>query len=181
MGCGAKELGIFGDAAGVWRFLVAFRKALWNFPRQDHGLWRLGISRLSGYEIRNFKVAKSSGEGRGNTVFSARDMLRQSAYINFQLPINWCAHAQQSQLAMRQTASCVTVRSANLHADRQSTRKRSAHQTPERPAGIRPWGTANLQICHTLAGNDSHEAAWFLPPPTPCFGSCWTYLEGVEK
>ena len=36
LGCGAKELGIFGYAAGVWRFLVAFRKDLWNFPRQDH-------------------------------------------------------------------------------------------------------------------------------------------------
>ena len=36
MGCGAKELGIFGDAAGVWNFLVAFREASWNFPRQDH-------------------------------------------------------------------------------------------------------------------------------------------------
>ena len=25
LGCGAKQLGIFGDAAGVWRFLDAFR------------------------------------------------------------------------------------------------------------------------------------------------------------
>ena len=35
MGCGAKELGILGDAAGAWNFLVAFREASWNFPRQD--------------------------------------------------------------------------------------------------------------------------------------------------
>ena len=25
-----------GVAAGVWNFFVAFREALWNFPRQDY-------------------------------------------------------------------------------------------------------------------------------------------------
>ena len=37
--CGAMELGIFGDASGVWIFLlgVAFRVALWNFlARTEH-------------------------------------------------------------------------------------------------------------------------------------------------
>ena len=62
MGCGAKELGIFGDAAGVWRFLVAFRKALWNFPRQDHEFKE--FRGFPGMELGIFKVAKSSGEGR---------------------------------------------------------------------------------------------------------------------
>ena len=30
------ELGVLGDAAGVWNFFVAFRGASGNFPRQDH-------------------------------------------------------------------------------------------------------------------------------------------------
>ena len=51
--CGAKELGILGDAAGVWNFLIASREASWNFPRQDHD-FNEGISWLPGYGIRNF-------------------------------------------------------------------------------------------------------------------------------
>ena len=57
LGCGAKEIGIFGDAAGVWNFWVAFREASWNFPRQDHGstvLRNFAATRLSGHGIRNF-------------------------------------------------------------------------------------------------------------------------------
>ena len=62
MGCGAKELGIFGDAAGVWNFLVAFREASWNFPRQDHDFYE--FRGFSGIDLGIFRVAKSSGEGR---------------------------------------------------------------------------------------------------------------------
>ena len=42
LGCGAGELGFFGrvakklgisgDAAGMWIFLVAYREAAWDFP-----------------------------------------------------------------------------------------------------------------------------------------------------
>ena len=50
-------------ACGV--FLVAFRKALWNFPRQDHDLKEFrGIRGFPGMELGIFKVAKSPGEGR---------------------------------------------------------------------------------------------------------------------
>ena len=62
MGCGAKELGIFGGEAGVWNFLVAFRKALWNFPRPDHDFKE--FRGFSGMELGIFRVAKSAGEGR---------------------------------------------------------------------------------------------------------------------
>ena len=62
MGCGAKELGIFGDAAGVWNFLVAFREASWNFPRQDHDFKE--FRGFPGMELGIFRAAKSSGEGR---------------------------------------------------------------------------------------------------------------------
>ena len=55
-------VGVFGDAAGVWRFLVAFRKALWNFPRQDHDFEE--FRGFPGMELGVFRVAKSSGEGR---------------------------------------------------------------------------------------------------------------------
>ena len=68
MGCGAKELGIFGDAAGVWNFLVAFREASWNFPRQDHDFKEFHGFR--GMELGIFRVAKSSGEGRGELAAS---------------------------------------------------------------------------------------------------------------
>ena len=54
LGCGAKEFEILGDAPeGVWNFLVAFREASWNFPRQDHGFKELRGT-LSGHGIRNF-------------------------------------------------------------------------------------------------------------------------------
>ena len=56
------ELGIFGDAAGVWHFFVAFREASWKFPRQDHDF--KGSRGFPGMELGNFRVAKSSGEGR---------------------------------------------------------------------------------------------------------------------
>ena len=59
MGCGAKELGIFGDAAGAWNFLVAFREASWNFPRQDRDFKEL--RGFPGMELGIFRVAKSSG------------------------------------------------------------------------------------------------------------------------
>ena len=60
------ELGIFGDAAGVWNFLVAFREASWNFPRQvaseDHDCKE--FRGFPGIELGIFRAAKSSGEGR---------------------------------------------------------------------------------------------------------------------
>ena len=62
MGCGAKELGIWGDAAGVWKFLVAFREASWKFPRQDHDFKE--FRGFPGAELGIFRAAKSSGEGR---------------------------------------------------------------------------------------------------------------------
>ena len=65
MGCGAKELGIFGDAAGAWNFLVAFREASWNFPRQDRDFKE--FRGFPGMELGIFRVAKSSGEGRKST------------------------------------------------------------------------------------------------------------------
>ena len=65
MGCGAKELGIFGDAAGAWNFLVAFREASWNFPRQDHDFIFKEFRGFPGMELGIFRAAKSSGEGRG--------------------------------------------------------------------------------------------------------------------
>ena len=61
-GCGAKELGIFGDAAGAWNFLVAFREASWNFPRQDRDLKE--FRGFPGMELGIFRADKSSGEGR---------------------------------------------------------------------------------------------------------------------
>ena len=63
MGCGAKESGIFGDAAGAWKFLVAFREASWNFPRQDRRDFK-EFRGFPGMEFGIFSVAKSSGEGR---------------------------------------------------------------------------------------------------------------------
>ena len=60
MGCGAKELGIFGDAAGVWNFLVVFREASWNFPRQDHDFKE--FRGFPGMELGILGAAKSSGE-----------------------------------------------------------------------------------------------------------------------
>ena len=62
LGCGAKEFGIFGDEAGVWSFLVAFRKALWDFPRPDHDFKE--FRGFPGMELGIFRVAKSAGEGR---------------------------------------------------------------------------------------------------------------------
>ena len=62
LGCGAKEFGIFGDAAGAWNFLVAFREASWNFPRQDRDFKE--FRGFPGMELGIFRVAKSSGEGR---------------------------------------------------------------------------------------------------------------------
>ena len=62
MGCGAKELGIFGGEADVWNCWVAFRKALWNFPRPDHDFKE--FRGFSGMELGIFRVAKSAGEGR---------------------------------------------------------------------------------------------------------------------
>ena len=62
LGCGAKELGIFGVAAGAWNFLVAFREASWNFPRQDRGFKE--FRGFPGMKFGIFRVAKSSGEGR---------------------------------------------------------------------------------------------------------------------
>ena len=82
MGCGAKELGIFGDAAVAWNFLVAFREASWNFPRQDRGFKE--FRGFPGMELGIFRVAKSSGEGRVIVVISVttlRDHSCAAAYI----------------------------------------------------------------------------------------------------
>ena len=43
-------------------FLVAFREASWNFPRQDHDFKE--FRGFLGIELGIFRVAKSSGEGR---------------------------------------------------------------------------------------------------------------------
>ena len=51
-----------GDAAGVWNFFVAFRAALWNFPRRDRESKE--FRGFPGMELGIFRVAKSSGEGR---------------------------------------------------------------------------------------------------------------------
>ena len=53
-------------ACGVfWLPFARLYSALWKFPRQDHEFEEFrGRRRLSGYGIRNFRVAKSSGEGR---------------------------------------------------------------------------------------------------------------------
>ena len=56
------ELGILGDAAGVWNFFVALRVALRNFPRQEHEFKE--FRGFPGMELGIFRVAKSSGEGR---------------------------------------------------------------------------------------------------------------------
>ena len=55
-----------GDAAVAWNFLVAFREASWNFPRQDHDFsTRFKEFRgFPGMELGIFRAAKSSGEGR---------------------------------------------------------------------------------------------------------------------
>ena len=64
------ELGISGDAAGVWNFSVAFREASWNFPRQDHDFKE---SRgFPGMELGILRAARSSGEGREVFASSAR-------------------------------------------------------------------------------------------------------------
>ena len=42
-------------------FLVAFREASWNFPRQDHDSKE--FRGFPGIELGIFRVAKSSGEG----------------------------------------------------------------------------------------------------------------------
>ena len=68
MGCGARELGIFGDAAGERIFLVAFREASGNFPRQDRDFKE--FRGFPGMELGIFRVAESSGEGRGNIYIS---------------------------------------------------------------------------------------------------------------
>ena len=44
--CGPLELGISGDAAGVWNFLVAYREPAWDFPSPVH-------ARTAGFK-RNF-------------------------------------------------------------------------------------------------------------------------------
>ena len=46
-------------ACAVWRFLVAFRKGLWNSPRQDHDFKE--FRGFPGMELGIFRVAKSSG------------------------------------------------------------------------------------------------------------------------
>ena len=43
-------------------FLVAFREASWNFPRQDRDFKE--FRGFPGMELGIFRVAKSSGEGR---------------------------------------------------------------------------------------------------------------------
>ena len=43
-------------------FLVAFREASWNFPRQDHDSKE--FRGFPGMELGIFRAAKSSGEGR---------------------------------------------------------------------------------------------------------------------
>ena len=46
-------------AYAVWRFLVAFRKGLWNSPRQDHDFKE--FRGFPGMELGIFRVAKSLG------------------------------------------------------------------------------------------------------------------------
>ena len=53
-GCG-------GRVAFFW-LGATFRKALWNFPHQDHDLKE--FRGFPGMELEIFRVAKSSGEGR---------------------------------------------------------------------------------------------------------------------
>ena len=63
MGCVTKELGISGDAACVWIFLVAYREAAWNFSSPGPRF----LKEFRGFpdmELGIFRVAKSSGEGR---------------------------------------------------------------------------------------------------------------------
>ena len=46
-----------GDAAGAWNFLVAFREASWNFPRQDHDSkeFRAFAAKGAGLKIDDFE------------------------------------------------------------------------------------------------------------------------------
>jgi len=64
LGCVANELGIPGDAAGVWIFLGCLSQGLHGiFPRQYRG-----FKEFRGFldmELGIFRVAKSSGGGRG--------------------------------------------------------------------------------------------------------------------
>ena len=55
----------FGGCGGCMEFFVAFCEALWNFPRQDHEFKE--FRGFPGMELGIFRVAKSSGEGRGGT------------------------------------------------------------------------------------------------------------------
>ena len=51
----------------MWRFSVAFRKALWNFPRQDYVFKE--FRGFPGMELGMFRVAESSGEEEEYSTF----------------------------------------------------------------------------------------------------------------
>ena len=71
MGCGAKELGIFEDAAGVWNFLEPFlSRGFMEFS--SPGPRFKEFRGFPGIELGIFRVAKSSGEGRSCCVHSCR-------------------------------------------------------------------------------------------------------------
>ena len=51
----------------MWHFWLAFRKALWNFPRQDHDIEE--FRGFPGMELGMFRVAESSGEEEEYSTF----------------------------------------------------------------------------------------------------------------
>ena len=51
----------------MWHFWLAFRKALWNFPRQDHDIE--GFRGFPGMELGMYRVAESSGEEEEYSTF----------------------------------------------------------------------------------------------------------------
>ena len=54
--------------------MVAFRKALWNFPRPDHDSKE--FRGFPGMELGIFRVAKSAGEGRDLALSGGRSLLK---------------------------------------------------------------------------------------------------------